>query len=179
MIDGEISWLPDKVLLSDYHGDWGAFIKAAYAFFAADFITSTPSLNGRLVKSKRHVAYEGMDHSFWHCIEEQVHGEAVSEGNRIPKIALCERIRWPRPIIERAVSSPDILAWTEIRRGHGASKRVHLLLKKERYVVVLDPRGKDAEGLPNYYYLWTTFVCEGDRRYNQIIRRYENGEKMN
>ena len=178
MLAEEIEWLPELHLLNDYHGKWDEYFEAAYDYFVRDFITSMPMFQGFEVRSKRHEAYQGMDHSFWHCIEEKSPGEAVDEENRIPKIALCERIRWPRPIIEHAIDSPEVLAWSEIYRGHGSSKRVHLLLNDERYVVVLEPRGKDGEGKPRYYYLWTTFLCEGERQYASLLKRYERGDKM-
>ncbi|MDD5805999.1 MAG: hypothetical protein PUD02_01500 [Eggerthellales bacterium] len=172
-------WLPELFELNKFDGDWGAYLDAAYGYFVADFITDEPVFLGRTVKSKRHVAYEGKDHSFWHCVEEQCKGEMVSEDNRVPKISLLERIRWPRPVIEHAISSPGVLAWTEVYRGHGAKRRVHLYLEDEGYVVVLDPRGKDEKGNPAYYFLWTTFLCEDEIARRKMLRRYEKGSKMN
>ncbi len=171
-------WLPDLIMLKDYNGDWDAYLDAAYAYFAADFITDKPKLLEHEVKSKRQIAYNGQDHSFWHCIEESA-GGAKDEENRIPKIALVERIRWPRPVIEHAVNTPGVLAWSEIYRGHGTKKRVHLFVEDEDYCVVLDPRGKDCNGQPAYYYLWTTFLCETDRQHDKLLKRYARGEKMN
>lgn len=172
----EISWLPDLVLSSDYD-DFDDFLDALYEYYAADFIKSNPELLGKTVKSKRMEPHKGMDHSFWHCIEEAIPGVELSEENRQVKLPLCERIRWPRPIIERAIDCDDVLAWYETRRGRGTKSRVHLLVPKAEYVVVLDPRGKDADGKPKYYYLWTTFLCEG-RQINSLLKRYENNEKL-
>lgn len=171
----EIKWLPDLMLQCGYDG-FQEYLRAAYDAFAKDFITSTPTLAGREVKSKRHEAYQGMDHSFWHCIEEQVRGEEVSEENRTLKIPLIERIRWPRPIIEHVALDERVLAWTEVYRGRGTRRRVHLFLEDEDYVVVLDPRGKDEKGDPKYYLLWTTFLVDGERRRREMICRYERGD---
>lgn len=177
-VDDALAWLPDLIRLSDYGGDWDAFLAAAYGCFAHDFIQSEPKLLDKSVKSKRYVAYNRQDHSFWHCIEESAAG-AKNEENRIPKISLVERIRWPRPVIEHAVNTPGVLAWAEVYHGHGTQKRVHLFVEEEDYCVVLDPRGKGEDGKPNYYYLWTTFLCESDRQHDKMLRRYEKGEKMN
>lgn len=173
----DLAWLPDLIELNSFGGDWNAFLDAAYEYFAADFIRDEPKLLDRDVKSKRHVAYNGQDHSFWHCIEESGEGEKDEE-NRIPKIPLAERIRWPRPIIEHAINTPGVLAWTEVYRGHGTKKRVHLFVEDEDYCVVLDPRGKDDDGKPKYYFLWTTFLCESDRQHEKMMRRYAKGEKI-
>ena len=176
-MSAEIEWLPGLMLQSDYDG-FHSYLRAAYDAFAKDFITSSPTLMGREVRSKRHEAYQGMDHSFWHCIEEQVREEEVSEENRTPKISLIERIRWPRPIIEHVALDKRVLAWTEVYRGRGTRRRVHLFLEDEGYVVVLDPRGKDERGAPKYYFLWTTFLVDSDRRRSEIIRRYERGDDI-
>ena len=172
-----VPWLPPLTLMKDYC-DFDTYFEAVYGFYSDDFIHSKPKFNNLNVASERMVAYQGKDHSFWHCIEEKLPGQAVCEDNRIPKIALCERIRWPRPVIEHALEDNDVLAWIEIYRGRGTKRRVHLYFRVEQYVVVLDPRGKDDSGLPKYYYLWTTFLCEGERRKREMLRRYENGDKI-
>lgn len=173
----EIEWLPALMRQVDYEG-FQDYLQAAYDAFARDFITSCPTLVGREVRSKRYEAYQGMDHSFWHCIEERVRGEKISEENRVPKIPLIERIRWPRPIIEHVALDKRVLAWTEVYRGRGTRRRAHLFLKDEDYVIVLDPRGKDDDGEPQYYFLWTTFLVDGDRRRKEMLRRYERGDAI-
>ena len=174
----DLAWLPELIELSQYGGDWQTFINAAYDYYANDFIRDEPTLLGRTVKSKRRVAYNGQDHSFWHCIEEHA-GGLRNEENRIPKISLVERIRWPRPIIEHVARTPGVLAWTEIYHGHGTSKRAHLFVEDEDYCVVLEPRGKDQYGKPRYYFLWTTFLCETEDQHNKMLRRYARGERIN
>lgn len=171
------SWLPGLLRKADYRNE-DDFISAAYAIYARDFIESSPMLLSKKVKSKRWEPKEGMDHSFWHCVEEKIKGVPVCEENRIPKQALVERIRWPRPVIEHVAKSPDVIAWKEIYRGHGTVERVHLLLDSQQYVVVLDPRGKDESGNPKYYFLWTTYLVEGKRMRQEIRRRCENGRPL-
>lgn len=174
----ELDWLPDLLELNDFGGDWQELLDKAYEYFARDFITNEPELRGVTVKSKRRVAYDGKDHSFWHCIEEHLPGEAIDEENRIPKIPLVERIRWPRPVIEHVAKSPAVLAWTEVYRGHGTTQRAHLFIPDEDYVVVLDPRGKDDAGKPRYYFLWTTFLCNSARQHQTMLKRYKRGNKI-
>lgn len=176
-MSGDIDWLPELLRREDFPND-REHIKAAYACFVRDFIDSQPRLLSKEVKSKRWEPKDGMDHSFWHCVEEKIKGAPVSEMNRVPKTALVERIRWPRPVIEHIASSPCVLAWKEVYRGHGTSKRVHLLLESRGYVVVLDPRGKGPDGEPAYYFLWTTYVVEGERRKKEMRRRFKNGEPL-
>lgn len=177
---GGIDWLPELLLFKDYGNDWDRYLDVAYEHFTRDFIIDMPSLLDKPVKSNRYVPYNGKDHSFWHCIEEREKGTPRSEENRIPKISLIERIRWPRPIIEHIIQSANVLAWSEIHRGHGTKRRVHLFLKDEDYVVVLDPRGEEESGKPSYYFLWTTFLCYGPRQHLQLLKRYEESkDKIN
>lgn len=171
-----ISWLPPLVFARDYE-DFDAYIDALYGYYAADFITDHPSILNKAVLSKRVNPYRQMDHSFWHCIERAIPGQEVCEENREVVYPLCERIRWPRPIIEQAIKSSEVLAWTEVRRGHGTKERVHLFVPAEGYVVVLDPRGKAEDGGPKYYYLWTTFLCK-KRQIASLKKRYEHNEKL-
>lgn len=171
-----VPWLPPLVLSRDYC-DFDDYLGALYGFFAEDFIKSNPSLLGRPVRSKRVEPYKQKDHSFWHCIEKAIPGAKICEDNREIQFPLCERIRWPRPIIEQALSSDDVLAWTETRSGSGTKERVHLFVPKEKYVVVLEPRKVSPGGIPGYYYIWTTFLCEG-RQVDSLMRRYEKNKRI-
>ena len=201
-MNAEIEWLPDLMLQDDYDG-FQDYLRAAYDAFASDFITSTPILAGREVRSKRHEALKtsggvvithGTDTMAYtaaalsYLIQNsnkpivvtgsQGPGEDISEENRTPKIALIERIRWPRPIIEHVALDERVLAWTEVYRGRGTKRRAHLFLEDEGYVVVLDPRGKDEKGVPKYYLLWTTFLVDSERRHREMIRRYVRGAEI-
>ncbi len=171
-----IPWLPPLVCSSAYD-DFDEYLDALYDYFAIDFIKSNPLLLNKPVKSKRVEPYKQKDHSFWHCIEKAIPGKEICEENREIVFPLCERIRWPRPVIEKAIASEDVLAWTEIRRGSGTVERVHLFVPKESYVVVLDPRKLDSKGAPEYYYLWTTFMCQG-RQAQSLMKRYEKNKKL-
>lgn len=37
---------------------------------------------------------------------------------------------------------------------------------------------KVKHGMPKYYFLWTTFLCESDRQHEKMMRRYAKGEKI-
>ena len=54
-----------------------------------------------------------------------------------------------------------------------------MFVPDEDYVVVLDPRGKDVDGKPRYYFLWTTFLCQSERQHQAMLKRYKRGTKMN
>lgn len=88
-------WLPPLVLFTDYGGNWNRYVEALYSYFKQDFVDSSPSFRGTQLALKRHPMEHGKEATFWHLISE---GQV--EDKRVPNLRRCERIRWPRPIIE-------------------------------------------------------------------------------
>jgi hypothetical protein len=75
--------------------DWNRYLDALYAWFTQDFIDSKPVFQGRRLGLKRHPMSHGKEATFWHMIQE-----GKEEEQRTPDFRRCERIRWPKPIIE-------------------------------------------------------------------------------
>jgi hypothetical protein len=137
----KIDWLPPLVLLEDYGGNWGQYLNVLYKFFEEDFIDSAPTLGGMKVVLKRHPVEKGKEATFWHLISE-----GKSEEDRLPDLRRCERVRWPRPIIEH-YDQPAIKFWVNER---GGEKRICLWFEEEEYLVVLAKRH-------GYVILWTAY----------------------
>lgn len=146
-------WLPELVELSRCRGDWQAYVELLYACFREDFIDSVPQFPHRRWAMKRYPEYKGKEATFWHIISE-----GDDEAERLPDLRRCERIRWPRSIID-AFQSQRVRAWEQRRRGE---RRIVLALPDFSYVVVLADRG-------SYVLLWTAFNV--DRAHQR--RRYE------
>ena len=156
-MSGSPEWLPRLVLFSDYHGDWGAYLDAVYAFFRADFVDDKPLFQGRRLGLKRHPQTRGKEATFWHMIQ---HGAIEEE--RTPDFRRCERIRWPRPIIEND-KDPAIKVW---RNQRGREQRVCLWFEQESYLVVLADRG-------DYILPWTAYPVEQPHRQRKLQKEYE------
>lgn len=150
-------WLPDLVLFGDYGGDWERYIEAVYRYFKADFVDSTPYFREQRVGMKRDPVFQGKESGFWHCTSE---GE--KEEDRTPDLRRCERIRWPRPVIEHSTDK-GIRCWTNKR---GSEKRVLLWLYEMDYLVVLADRRK-------YVLLWTTYPVIYKHTREKLAREYE------
>ncbi len=155
------SWLPTLVLLGQYGGNWDEYIEAVYQYFKADFIDSTPQFENRNVGLKRYPLFQQKEFTFWHCTSE---GEEEEE--RTPDIRRCERIRWPRPIIEH---SQDTLVrcW---RNKRGPEKRILLWFYEDDYLVVLADRGK-------YMLLWIAYPLTYKHTRKKLAREYEEYQK--
>jgi hypothetical protein len=74
--------------------------------------------------------------TFWHFISE-----GQTEEERVSDLRRCERVRWPKPVIENSTDS-KIKYWKNTRKGE---PRICLWLECEDYVVlerkrlILDP----------------------------------------
>jgi hypothetical protein len=151
------NWLPALVLMSDYQGNWEKYVEAIYAFFKTDFVdreTKFLSLNVRL---KRYPLSQGKEATFWHLVSE-----GSEEDNRLPDIRRCERIRWPRPIIEHSNESV-VKAWKNERRSE---VRICLWLEQQEYLVVLAQR-------KGYVLLWTAYTVTKDHQKRKLQKEYE------
>lgn len=150
-------WLPPLMEFNDYGGNWDRYLDAIYAAFRSDFVISKPRFRGRRLGLKRHPVIDGKEATFWHMTSE---GSVESE--RIPDFRRCERIRWPKPVIEHD-SAPGVLVWAEPHRSHG--NRIHIYLPDERYLVVLADRGE-------YILPWTAYYIQGSRSHAKYLKRH-------
>jgi len=157
MSDENPDWLPSLVLFSDYEGNWDIYLDAIYSFFKADFVDSKPVFQGRRLGLKRHPVEYGKEATFWHMIQE-----GAAEEDRTPDFRRCERIRWPRAIIENDTDSA-IKVW---RNKRGREKRVCLWFEYDSYLVVLADRG-------DYILPWTAYPVEMAHQQQKLQKEYE------
>jgi len=150
-------WLPSLVYFNDYGGDWNRYLDALYAFFRQDFIDSKPVFQGRRLGLKQHPLSHGKEATFWHMISE-----GSNEEDRLPDFRRCERIRWPKPVIEHD-HDPVIKVWRNQRRGED---RICLWLVPENYLVVLADRGE-------YILPWTAYLVEQPHQQRKLQKEYD------
>jgi hypothetical protein len=151
-------WLPP---LFHFRGNWALYLNALYELFKADFIDMKPQFRGRRLALKRHPMSEGKEAAFWHLIQE-----GAVEELRLPDLKRCERIRWPRPIIENSEDS-SLKVWVNIRKGE---PRVLLFLEEEEYLVVLAER-------KGYLLLWTAYLVDKPHRKRKLLKEFEDWQK--
>lgn len=150
-------WLPPLVLLPDHGGDWGTYVEALYHWFKSDFIDSKPKFRGRTLRLKRYPLEKGKEATFWHLVSE-----GHTEADRVPDMRRCERIRWPRPIIEKA-DEEGLKIWVAVKKGED---RIHIWLTDEDYLVVLADR-------KSYLLPWTAFLVNQDHTRRKLRREFE------
>jgi hypothetical protein len=156
-LNGDAPWLPPLLCLTDCDGDWVRYLEAVYAAFRADFVEVTPELGGRRCRLRHPELIEGKEGTFWHIISE-----GLIEESRLPDLRRCERIRWPRRIIE-SVGTDRVFCWRYRRKG---DRRISIAIAGFSYLVVLVDRG-------SYTLLLTAFPVEKARRREKLRREYE------
>lgn len=139
---GPLEWLPPLVRLQDHGGNWEAYLEAVYHGFRRDFFTSQPRIDGYRWTIKRLPISKGKEETFWH-----ITSEGRDEATRIPSLIRCERIRWPRAMID-ALGTTRVVSWENCR---GREQRLLIALPDFSYLVVLAIRGD------NKVMLWTAY----------------------
>jgi len=150
-----LSWLPGLLPLSDFGGNWPRYQEALYESFRRDFMGDL-LYRGLRVGMKKHPLIEGKEATFWHFISE-----GSVEADRLPDLRRCERIKWPRAIIENA-ESPEVLEWDNERRGE---RRTCLWVQEVDYLVVLAVR--EAYVLP-----WTAYLVTQPHQKRRLEKEY-------
>jgi hypothetical protein len=146
-------WLPALVELSASGGDWHRYVEVLYGHFRNDFLETNPTYPGRRWAMKRHPVFKGKEATFWHIISE-----GPVETERLPDLRRCERIRWPRRIID-ACNTERVRCWPQERKGES---RIAIATADFSYIVVLADRKE-------YVLLWTAFQVD----HNHERRKYE------
>lgn len=149
-------WLPELIKFNDSDG-WEEYCEAIYAIFYRDFVVSKPAYAAKRFALKRHPEFDGKAATFWHLISQ---GEI--EADRTPDIRRCERIAWPKPVIE-AINEDCVRVWKNRR---GRSERILIAVEDFSYVVILDDREE-------FVLLWTAYYLEYPNQRRKMEREYE------
>ena len=151
--------LPDKIYLTDFGGNYTAFIDALYDIFQRDFIRNKTYFGSHKLELKFHPMFQDRAYTFYHITHE---GE--DETNRTPDLRRCECMSWANPVVENA-EIWELRFWKQYRKK---GIRVCIWLDNDEdvdYFVVLDVR-------KTYVLLWTTFVAERTHEKNKKEREY-------
>lgn len=161
-MDNEIPcWLPDLILFESYKGNWNAYVNAIYKHFHKDFVESRPSFQKFSIFARYHPPYEEKGATFWHLVSE-----GSQESERIPDLRRCERICWPRPIIENE-NSMEVKIWETIRAWKNQKqRRVNFALDNFSYIVVIAETRKGFD-------LVTAYHLEKSHRREKLRKEFE------
>lgn len=156
-----LKWLPELVLFTDYENNWDNYLSALYAFYTEDFIETKPVFRGEKLAVKKHPLTDGKEATFWHIIQE-----GKNEDDRIPDLRRCERIRWPKPIIEHC-DECGIKVWENERHTKkGKQISVCVWFEQMEYLIILRKR-------TGYILFWTGYPVTVLHRKNKLEQEYQ------
>lgn len=136
------------------------YIDRVYDIFKSDFVDSKPLFYKR-VGLKSYPLRNGREATFWHFT---TFGE--KEDIRDIDIARCERIKFPKIIIEN-YNDDDVKYWENERQGE---KRILLYFEKENYLVVLSDRG-------DFVLPWTAYSITYKNQKEKLLKEYAEYQK--
>lgn len=127
-----LSWLPQLVgVCEPLSLQWAGCEDILYNHFLNDFVSNAPtSAGGKPIRVHQSPETNGRHRTFWHLISRGLGPEAL----RNIRKERCERIRWPRAIIQNAASG-DVAKW---RSTHDGKERILLAIEEFSYIVVLE-----------------------------------------
>jgi hypothetical protein len=166
------SWIPALILFEDHRGYWNLYIEAIYKRYLQDFVERKTFFQRVPIFVRFEPSYQLKGATFWHLISE---GEA--ESDRLPDLRRCERIGWPRSIIENSFYESEVAIWESTRPWKGQQqKRFNLVLKDFSYLVVLAIRSKDRMDLITAFPIERTHEREKKRKeYENFLRTKKEG----
>lgn len=162
------AWLPELCLLADFGGDWHRYEDELYRYFRRDFVISRPMFDGRPVGHNVSPVVNGKEETFWHLITEEQETGTGGAGTtqRLPHLGRCERIRWPRPIID-AAKEERVLVWSEQHQG---GQRIALMTDDFSYFVAIAVRGPRL-------FLATAFPVDHPGRRERFAKQFSRAKR--
>lgn len=149
--------LPEIIELSQYGGNFHAYLEAIYELFKRDFIDSKPTYRGVRLGLKRYPLSQDKEATFWHMTST---GE--DEATREPDLRRLERIQWPAPMINNS-EHPYLKVWENTR---GNKTNILIFHEKENYLVVL-------RKVKDYILPWTAYLIEYSSHKRKLLEEYE------
>lgn len=161
------SWLPQPLNFIDYGSNQGRITAAAYAIFKNDFIDSSPECFGKKVIPNPNLMPDGSEECFWHLISQE------HRNNRVFMVNRCERINWPRSIIEN-IDHQDVISWKTRHKGKKSGKkdwRLKIALRDFSYIIILREQSK-------YYVLITAYPVDYPHNIMTLYYEYQNANNF-
>jgi hypothetical protein len=134
--------------LIPFDGDWSSYEDKIYEAFLESFVRPEIFFKGTRVSARFKPPTKGKAYCFWHLISTAPDQRNRNEGDRIPDIRRCERIRWVAWAIEQASTGAPGFCWWENQRKN--ERRVVIWTEENDYAVILAVRS-------GYYLLLTAY----------------------
>lgn len=163
------TWLPNLIYFDDFQ-DWSEYEDYLYEIYLQDFKdkSSAPYILDKPITVRVNPTVGDKDQTFFHITSNSDFAKTNDPNDRTPDFRRCERIAWPREIIDNYLCNNDcecnkIKIWREPYKGNS---RLHLLFEDVKFLVVLEER-KD------YVLFITSFYLERSHEIRKKLKKYE------
>lgn len=161
--------LPLKICLSDFGGDFSAYMDAVYEVFYNDFARRKVHFGSHELKLKFNPLYQDRAYTFYHITHK-----GQDEANRTPDLRRCECLPWARPTVENC-ENWSLKFWRQSRvTKKGPQHRICIWLDNPNgevdYFVIIDVR-KD------FVLLWTAFVAAYPHEKSKKQKEFDSWSK--
>jgi hypothetical protein len=150
--------LPDLITITEFDGNFEAYLEAVYQIFKAEYLDNRPIFRGRQLGLKDTPFVDGKEATFWHMTTT---GEIEAE--RKPDLKRMERIRWSPKMINES-EHPYLKVWSNSRPG--GQESVLIWHDAEKFLVVLRDRG-------TYLLPWTAYPVQYRNMEKKLLKEYE------
>lgn len=156
-----LRWLPALVLFESFDGEWHRYLDALYEHFRADFLQTKPRFPRKPLQLRFNPKHDSKECCFWHIISE-----GPEEADRNPDFRRCERIKWPRPMIE-SFQGDRTRYWKNTRpTSRGPASNIVIATSEFEYVTIIEER-------TDYVLFKTAYHVEQPHRRNKLRKEWE------
>lgn len=157
-------WLPELVNLEP--DNWELTSNCLYYIFKEDLVINKPSFKGVPVNIRKFPYDDNKEEAYYHITCK----DYIGDNNRVPDFRRCERIRWVRAFIENwnQCNNCDLSECEGLKIWEEPYKnkiRVNILLKEQKYVVILEKR-------KNFYLLITAFYLDYEHALKKKLDKF-------
>lgn len=167
MCDFYCEWLSNLIYLNDF-SSWIEYEDYLYEIYLDDFKYDTPYIFDKPIRIRVNPKIAEKDQTFFHMTSNSEYAKTNDPNDRTPDLRRCERIKWPRDIIDNYLCNNDcdcnkIKIWREPYKNN---TRIHMLFEDVRFLIVIEER-KD------YMLFITSFYMEHNHQVRKQLKKYE------
>ncbi len=172
-------WLPDLFVFDGLFRNLDIYDEAVYRMFCNDFLQAPPIFLGKEVRVYSDPKVHGKEQTYFHITSKNYNKDRHQDRN--VDISRCERIKWPKALIEnyncnRAICTDcnGIKCWRRLDNG-GRFERVKILFEEQQYIVILEDHTNTTS---NCFFLVTAYHLEHSHQVRKLVAEYNNSVRV-
>lgn len=168
----ECLWLSETIPYCGY-SSWSDYENLLYDIYLEDFIKNTPYILEKPVRVRKNPKIEGKDQTFFHITSNSDFAKTNDPNDRLPDLRRCERIKWPRDIIDNYICEEECRSCNKLkvwREKYKGNDRIHILFEDVNFLIVLEERTEYVLFITSFYMKYNHEVRKQIKKYERYIR---------